>query len=331
MTDPTQANGIIETVTGPIGVGGFTKALAHEHLFVDFLGPDHPEYCRVDWDDLRSVCLERLAEVRRAGVDLLVDCTGIGIGRNVDLLRDVSTSSGIRIVCATGIYKSLRPPELKDATVDELADLFVRELSVGIDDGDVRAGFIKLATSDDGPTHEETPIYRAGAMAAVTTGSAIVLHSPRAEAAGVVLGSLEREGFDPTRLIWAHAQESTLAENLALASRGVAISLDAIGTSDDEEMLDRIEHLVARGAGDRVVVSSDSSLVVHPVELAYERDISYLHGAFCPKVEARFGRGLRESLTRDNVFRAYRRPGTGEPTVGDFDGDQNGETGGFSS
>ena len=303
MTDPAHGEVTIETVTGPVGFDGFTSALAHEHLFVDFLGPDHPEYCQVDWREVRIECLERLDSVRRAGVDLLVDCTGIGIGRNVDLLRDVSTSSGIRIVCATGIYKSLRPPELVEATIEELADLFVRELTIGVAGTDVRAGFIKLATTDAGPTAEETLIHRAGAMAAVATGSAIVLHSLRAEAAEAVLEGMEREGFDPTRLIWAHAQESTLEENLALASRGVAISLDAIGTSDDREMLDRIEQLVAAGAGDRVVVSSDSSLVVHPVELAYERDIGYLPRTFGPKVEERFGRALREALTRDNVFR----------------------------
>ena len=307
MIDPTRGEATIETVTGPIGFDGFTSALAHEHLFVDFLGPDHPDYCQVDWRDVRTECLERLIQVQRAGADLLVDCTGIGIGRNVDLLRAVSTSSGIRIVCATGIYKSLRPRWLEEATLEELADLFVRELTIGVEGTDVRAGFIKLATTDAGPTVEEAIIHRAAAMAAVTTGSAIVVHSLRAEAAGFVLEMLEREGFDPTRLIWAHAQESTLAENLALASRGVAISLDAIGTSDDGEMLDRIEHLVAMGAGDRVVVSSDSSLVVHPAELAYERDIGYLHGTFGSKVETRFGRELREALTRDNVFRAFGR------------------------
>ena len=116
---------------------------------------------------------------------------------------------------------------------------------------------------------------------------------------------MEREGFDPTRLIWAHAQESTLEENLALASRGVAISLDAIGTSDDGEMLDRIGAARGGGAGDRMIVSSDSSLVVHPVELAYERDIGYLPRTFGSKVEERFGRALRVALTRDNVFRRF--------------------------
>jgi phosphotriesterase-related protein len=294
----------VQTVTGPIGAEAFTNALAHEHLFVDFLGPADPDYCRVDWDEVRTVCLERLAEVRREGVDLLVDCTCIGIGRNVRLLSDVSSSSGIRIVCATGIYKSLRPSELVDSTADELADLFVRELTEGIDDTGARAGFIKLATMDTGPTEDETIVHRAGARAAVATGAAIVLHSPQASAAEVVLRTLEREGFDPARLVWAHAQESTLAENLELASRGITVSLDAIGTSDDEGMLDRIERLMEADARSRVVLSSDSSLVVHPAELAYERDIGYLHRTFLAKVRRRLGSKLRDELTRANVARA---------------------------
>ena len=78
------------------------------------------------------------------------------------------------------------------------------------------------------------------------------------------LRTLEGEGFEPACLVWVHAQESALAENLEMASRGVTISLDAIGTSDDLEMLDRIEALAE--AGRQVVLSSDSTFVVHPPE-----------------------------------------------------------------
>ena len=303
----SEATAIIETVTGPVGRGAIARALGHEHLFVDFLGPEDPAYCRVDWDEVRATCLERLADVRGDGVGLLVDCTPIGIGRNVGLLRDVSISSDIRIVCATGIYKALRPPALRDAPVDELAELFVQELTVGIGDYPSRAGFVKLATTETGSTEEETIVHRAGAMAAAATGSAVVLHSPLASTLATVLRTLEGEGFHPTRLVWAHAQEATLTENLELASEGITISLDAIGTSDDEEMLDRVEQLAAADSGDRVILSSDSSLVVHPVDMAYERDILYVHGTFAAKVEARFGRGLREALTLGNIFRAFAR------------------------
>jgi len=301
-TDDTVA---IQTVTGPVTADGFASGLAHEHLFVDFLGPADPRYEQVDWDEVRSACVDRLEPVGAAGVDLLVDCTCIGIGRNVDLLRHMSSSTGIRIASATGIYKALRPPELRDASVDELAGLFVRELTVGIGGSPVRAGFVKLATTEDGPTEDETLVHRAGAMAAATTGAAIVLHSPRSDVAGTVLRTLEREGFDPARLVWAHAQESTLEENLALATRGLTISLDAIGTSDDEEMLRRIERFAEAGRREQVVVSSDSSLVVHPAELAYERDIEHLHRTFLPELERRLGAEIRDVLTHRNVLRAF--------------------------
>jgi phosphotriesterase-related protein len=246
--------------------------------------------------------------VRGDGVDLLVDCTPIGIGRDVELLLDVSRASGIRIVCATGIYKALRPAELRHASADALAELFVRELTVGIAGGEVLAGFIKLATTETGPTEDETLVHRSGAMAAAATDAAVVLHSPQAATLDVVLKTLEAEGFDPGRLVWAHAQGSTPAQNLELAARGVTVSLDAIGTSDDDDMLERIERLANAGYGDRVLLSSDSTLVMHPPEWTYERDIRYLHRTFAAKVEARLGRELRERLVRDNVWRALSRP-----------------------
>ena len=297
----------LETVTGPVGPDSFSFGLAHEHLFADFLGPSDPGYGRVDRDAVRSACIERLAPVRAAGVDLLVDCTCLGIGRDVALLRAVSETTGLAIVCATGIYKALRPPELLDATAEQLADLFVRELTVGIDGSDVRAAFLKLATTETGPTPDETIVHRAGAMAAVATGAPIVLHSPRADVAETVLATLEGEGFDAARLVWAHAHESSLEANLALAERGVTVSLDAIGTSDDADMLQRIERLAEAGLDGNVVLSSDSSLVVHPEELAYQRDIEALPRRFLPKVEARFGRQLRDRLVRDNIARAIGR------------------------
>ena len=310
-----SAAGTLRTVTGSIGARGFAFGLAHEHLFVDFLGPSDPGYGRVDRDEVRAACIERLAPVRAAGVDLLVDCTCLGVGRDVALLRDVSEATGIAIVCATGIYKALRPPDLLGANAEELADLFVRELTTGIDGGDVRAGFVKLATTETGPTEDETIVHRAGAMAAAATGAAIVLHSPRADVAEIVLVTLEREGSDPARLVWAHAQESALEANLALAERGITVSLDAIGTSDDEDMLRRIERFAEAGLDDRLVLSSDSSLVVHPAEMAYERDIGALPRSFLPKVEARLGKDLRDRLVRDNVARAFGRtqPETGRP------------------
>jgi phosphotriesterase-related protein len=304
----------IETVTGPIEGDTVGLALAHEHVFVDLLGPGHPDYRRVDWSKVRSVCVERLAEIRRQGVDLFVDVTALGIGRDAGFLREVSEATGVRIACATGMYKGFVPPEWADATPEELAEVFIGDLTEGIDDTGIRAGVIKLATTETGATARETDVHRAGAMAAVATGSAIVLHSPHADVTRAVLTVLEAEGFDPARLVWAHAHDSTLEENLELAARGVTISFDAIGVKEDAEMLDRVGRLTAAGHGERIVVSTDTSVWINPPEMAYERSIEHLLGTFLPAVEARLGAETRTRLARDNVVRALGRPAVQDRT-----------------
>lgn len=298
----------IQTVTGPVEGDAVSLALPHEHLFVDLLGPTHPDFCRVDWSRVRTACGARLAALRELGVDLLLDCTAIGIGRNVGLLRELAEATGVRIACATGIYKGFVPPELEEASPDELAHLFVRELTEGADGTDVRAGFIKLATTETGPTPRETEVHRAGAIAAAATGAAIVLHSPQAAVTRTVLATLEAEGFDPARLVWAHAHDSSLEENLELAARGVTISFDDVSACDDAETIGRIAALIDAGFGDRVLVSTDTSVWINPPEMAYERRLDHLIVTFLPAVEARLGAGVRDGLVRGNVARAVGRP-----------------------
>lgn len=298
----------VQTVTGPVGADRVRLALPHEHVFVDLLGPSDPGFCRVDWAEVRTACVRRLAALRELGVDLFLDCTAIGIGRNVRLLSEVSQATGIRIACATGIYKGLVPPERSEASSEELAQLFVGELTEGIDGTGIRAGFIKLATTETGPTPRETDVHRAGAMAAAATGAAIVLHSPHAAVTRTVLATLEAEGFDPARLVWAHARDSTLEENLELAARDVTVSFDAVSASDDEETIHRIEALAEAGHADDVIVSTDTSVWVNPPELVYERSIEHLLRVFLPALEARLGPEARGRLVRDNVLRALGRP-----------------------
>ncbi|MGE5459556.1 MAG: hypothetical protein ACM3WR_02900 [Solirubrobacterales bacterium] len=304
----------IETVTGPIEGEDVGLALPHEHLYADLLGPDHPDFCKVDWSEVRAACVDRLTGLRRLGVDLFVDVTAIGIGRNVELIRDVSEATGVRIACATGIYKGLVPPEWTGATSEELAEHFVRDLTQGIDDTGVKAGVIKLATRETQATARETDVYRAGAMASVAAGAAVVLHSPRSDLARAVLAVLEAEGFDPARLVWAHAHDSTIEDNLELAARGVTISFDAIGVSEDTEMLDRVERLTAAGHGEQIVVSTDTTVWINPPEMAYERSIEHLLGTFLPAVEERLGADTRTRLARENVVRALGLPADHEGT-----------------
>ena len=64
----------------------------------------------------------------------------------------------IHIIAPTGVYKEgFIPAELLDLSVEALAELWMRDLTEGIDGTSSRAGFIKVGLVDDGPTRTGNP------------------------------------------------------------------------------------------------------------------------------------------------------------------------------
>lgn len=307
---------VLETVKGPIKGKDVEKALAHEHLFVDFFGPTDPNYMNVDWPAAFGASVNAASEVRAQGVNLLIEWGPMGVGRNVLLLRHVSNATGVSIVCPTGIYKSLIPPQFQGMSPEEIARHFVGELTKGVDATPIRAGFIKIATTEKGPTETDTMIHRAAAIAGRETGCTIALHSPLSDATKTVVATLEAEKFPLDRFVWGHAQPSSTDRHKAMADRGVTLQFDAIGARsdpffngpiDDDSMLDRIETLVNAGFGKQVMVSADASVYVNPPKWQYDRQNLYVYRYFEPKLVARLGEGPARQVLRDNIIHAFRR------------------------
>lgn len=307
---------VLETVTGPVRGSDITFAMAHEHLFVDFLGPADPAYMDVKWSDVTAACVASVNVLRGQGVNLLVDWTNLGVGRAVLLLRDVSRQTGMKILSPTGIYKNLVPPEYATMAIDEIADRFYRELTAGVDGTSIRADWIKIATTEAGPTKADTRIHRAAARAARRAGATISAHTPFTDATLAVVKTLTSEGFDLRRFVWGHAQPSPVEDHIKLAKCGAMVEYDAISTNedtffhgptDDGSMLDRIQAMVNAGFGDRVMVTTDASAYVNPNIYQYDRHSDYLYATFAPKLRARIGEAAANTILRDNVIYAFRK------------------------
>lgn len=307
---------VLETVLGPMKGGDVQNAVAHEHLFVDFFGPTDPNYMNVDWSDATGACVNRAMEMKEQGVNLMIDWGPMGVGRNVLLLRDVSRRTGVSIVCPTGIYKSLIPPQFVGLSVDQIAQRFVEELTKGCDGTAIRPGFIKIATTETGPTESDSMIHRASAIAGREVGCTIALHSPHYAATKTVIATLESEKFPFDRFVWGHAQPSAIDEHKTVAAMGATVQFDAIsahsdpffhGPTDDASMLDRIEAMAKAGFDKQVLVSADASTFVNPQKWQYDRDSTYVYRDFKPKLVERLGEQLANQVLRDNVIHAFRR------------------------
>src|SRR5215467_9526635 len=102
--------GWIQTVSGPIAVQDLGLILPHEHLFTDLRGPATPDYAQADADDVVRVLSPNLAAAHALGVTAFVECSTVGVGRNVAILKRLAGATPIHLVAPTGVYRDAFVP-----------------------------------------------------------------------------------------------------------------------------------------------------------------------------------------------------------------------------
>jgi phosphotriesterase-related protein len=252
----------LHTLQGEVKVDALGLILPHEHLFTDLRGPHVSDYAKGEPAAVVKVLEPYLAEAAAAGVTALVECSTLGVGRNLHVLQHLAESTPIQIVIPSGVYREAYIPDpLREMEEGPLAELWTRELTEGIDGTSIRAGFIKLAMSNDGPTPLEIRNLRAAAQASQNTGAVIASHTIGGKVAKVEMDVLEEAGLDLRRFIWVHAQtepEITVLEEAA--RRGAYLELDSVGApyQSQPELLATAFALIQAGFADQLLLSHDA-------------------------------------------------------------------------
>jgi len=254
---------VIQTVKGNINADSLGLILPHEHLFVDLRGPLAPHYAEANPEAVVQVMRPYLSAIEAAGVTAFVDCAPVGVGRNVAVLRRLADSTPIHIIAPTGRYREgFIPPELIDLAPEQLAELWVQELTEGMEGTDTRAGFIKIAMSDDGPGPLEVISLKAAALASRQTGAVVASHTIGGAVARRELDILDVEGHDLRRFIWVHAHtEPDTAIHVEAARRGAYVEFDAIGAEQwhsQSALLDAVLALLDAGYPEHILLSHDA-------------------------------------------------------------------------
>lgn len=252
----------IHTIRGPIEIDSLGLILPHEHLFTDLRGPWVPDYARAEPSEVVKVVEPYLAAASAAGATALVECSTVGVGRNLPVLRSLADVTSIHIIAPTGVYRDAYIPEpLREIRKQDLAELWTTELTEGIEGTSIRAGFIKLAMSDDGPTALEIRNLKAAVKASQKTGAVIASHTIGGKVARREMDVLEEAGLDLHRFIWVHAQTEPDISNLEEAARrGAYIELDSVGApyQSQTELLETIIALLEAGFADHLLLSHDA-------------------------------------------------------------------------
>ena len=285
-----SSQGEIVTVLGPIPQedAGFT--LCHEHLICD-LWPLFPSYNNIL--DEEKLAVRELSEFKKADGRTLVDCTSIGLGREPETLRRISRSTGVNVVMGTGWYREeVYPPEIRERSTDQLADLMVRELREGVGESGIRAGFIgEIGTERYSITPAQEKVFRAAARAQKRTGVSIWTHTTHfGELALEQIDLLQEEGVACDRIVISHLGDRPVPDRfLAIAERGVFLGIDNIGYvgdgyPHDDVRVANILALISAGHLNQIMLSLDICMKGHL--LAYGgKGYAYLQREFLPRLK----------------------------------------------
>jgi phosphotriesterase-related protein len=262
----------IMTVNGPESPGKMGITLEHEHILVDFIGADSTGSFRWNRDSVLEKTLPFLLKAKESGVKTFIDATPSYIGRDPLLLKSISRSSGINFITNTGYYGAVNnkyiPRSFYSMNHQELADLWINEFREGIEDTEIKPGFIKIGVNpSDTLSPEHIKIITAAAIAHLQTGMVIASHTGPDKPAFAQVDILKEMGVDPSAFIWVHAQSGTLEGIIRAAREGAWISLDNIRNRPDAEpgsrnsiawYADRLIEMKNQGLLSKVLISHDS-------------------------------------------------------------------------
>ena len=298
--------GKAQTVLGPIDAESLGITLPHEHLLADstflFVEPANDSekvlahqpvsLKNLNWvlhhlfnnlDNLRLVdeqmAMDEMMLFKQAGGRTIVEMSVRGLAGDPLGLARISKATGINVIMATGYYVAMAHPKtLASMTEEEVADELVRDVTVGIGNSGVRAGYIKAACGGAGYSsakieESDRKVLRACALAQRRTGAPLGIHNMRKDLVAEILEILCDVDADLNRTVMIHADrwgpEPPIFPKLLQA--GCYLEMDGFGTAElglvpapgfeyqinDAQRCDMVMRLIAQGYLKRILVSQD--------------------------------------------------------------------------
>ncbi len=216
----------------------------HEHIVTRSPGVHENWPHLFDRPAILAGAERKMADLYARGIRTIVDLTTVDLGRDFDLIVEVARRSRVQVIVATGVWW-MPQRYFFGHGVDEVADLFVRDITRGIGGSGVKAAIIKCATDTQGVTPVIENILRASARAQKATGVPISTHTWAAGRTGEAQQAIfAQEGVDLRRVIIGHSGNSDdLGYLRGLMERRSTIGMDRFGLEHFLPTAKRVEVL----------------------------------------------------------------------------------------
>jgi phosphotriesterase-related protein len=227
---------------------------------------------------------EELAIAKREGIVCIVDGGHSDMGRDIELLRRLSLSSGMPIVAGGGFYtQPFYPRDISTMSDEQVFRALIEQA-----EADPIGAFGEVG-SWDYITKDERKVFRAIGRAHLATNIPIFTHTGvPGKSALEQLDILEDVGVDPKHIVIGHLGnlvDPNTEVHRAICRRGAFVGFDRQGGPNDEQVVPIVMSLIDAGYADRLLFSSDFSnanaLKRNNKELGYAKTLT----VFVPKLK----------------------------------------------
>lgn len=317
-----ELTGKVQTVSGLIDPDALGVTLLHEHLLFSWkqavstpTEPTEQELAQqpVSLENLwwvrrhssrsldnatlgdEQMIIDEAIFYKRAGGDTIVEQTGTSsLGLDALGLKRIARGTGLNVVMGTGFYEVYSPEGYETSSLvgrseEDLAEEKVRDITVGVGNTGVRAGFIGEIGLRWPFTDLQRTVVRAAVRAQRRTGAALYFHIPVCASNYALAGQKDHEdvmmdviqtlhdaGADFSRTVLGHIDICcfTPAFRRKLAETGCYLGYDHFGMEsffdldlacmldwpNDAQKVNEIMQLIDEGFLNQIVISHDIAL-----------------------------------------------------------------------
>lgn len=288
--------GKVRTVLGDIEASKLGFTYSHEHLWTN--PPSSQKDRDLELTDYEASVSE-LFRFKRAGGQALVDATTLDYGRNAAKMKQMAIETGVNVIATTGFNKHIYFPAWVNAlTIEEIQEKLVRDVTIGMDGTDAKAGFLKAGSWDQLIHPLEEKVTRAVARAQIATGAPIWLHTEAGTMGEEMLDILEEEQIDLTKVAVGHSDRNADPYyHQQLAKRGAYVQFD--GTSKvkyypDNIRVDLIKNMITNGYVKQLLISADMGRQSYLHAYGGGPGFEYILKKFVPRL-------LNEGISKEDI------------------------------
>ncbi|HEY3523654.1 MAG TPA: hypothetical protein VGK63_08115, partial [Candidatus Limnocylindrales bacterium] len=173
----------------------------------------------------------------------------------------------------------------------------------------VRAGVVKVAGSEGGPSARDARAFEAAALAHRRTGVPILTHCENGTGALEQVRLLADAGVDPGHVVLSHVDKvADAAYHREIAASGAVLEYDQAFRWGDRPngTLDLLTTLAADGLTDRIVLGMDAARQGYLRSYGGRPGLAFLLTEFSEEMEARgLDATIRQALFVENPARAF--------------------------